>query len=134
MSPEQAVSRLSHAEPLGPGKPEGFSKEEVSQILHERNELKANLFLLREELNYYHRWVAGQGQLGCIPQLSSFHTPSLLCCLLLGPQFSLCLPCLLQLYSSLPKPRPSRPGGTIVANVTHQKSTVGGSHNLSLPP
>ncbi|XP_072496040.1 rab-interacting lysosomal protein isoform X3 [Notamacropus eugenii] len=52
---EAAVSRLSHAEPLSPGKPEGFSKEEVSQILHERNELKANVFLLREELNYYRR-------------------------------------------------------------------------------
>ncbi|XP_072496038.1 rab-interacting lysosomal protein isoform X1 [Notamacropus eugenii] len=54
-APAQAVSRLSHAEPLSPGKPEGFSKEEVSQILHERNELKANVFLLREELNYYRR-------------------------------------------------------------------------------
>ncbi|XP_068945773.1 rab-interacting lysosomal protein isoform X2 [Petaurus breviceps papuanus] len=51
----EAVSRLSNAEPLGQGKPDGFSREEVSQILQERNELKANVFLLQEELNYYHR-------------------------------------------------------------------------------
>ncbi|XP_036621992.1 rab-interacting lysosomal protein [Trichosurus vulpecula] len=51
----EAVSRLSDAEPLGQGKPDGFSREEVSQILQERNELKANVFLLQEELNYYHR-------------------------------------------------------------------------------
>ncbi|XP_043855875.1 rab-interacting lysosomal protein isoform X2 [Dromiciops gliroides] len=64
-APEQAVSRLSDAEPPAQGKPNGFSREEVSQILQERNELKANVFLLQEELNYYHRelltdqWVPG---------------------------------------------------------------------------
>ncbi|XP_074119953.1 rab-interacting lysosomal protein isoform X2 [Sminthopsis crassicaudata] len=51
----EAGSRLPHAEPRAPGKPDGFSREEVSQILQERNELKANVFLLQEELNYYHR-------------------------------------------------------------------------------
>ncbi|NXB08631.1 RILP protein, partial [Cnemophilus loriae] len=32
-----------------------FSKEEVQQILQERNELKTNLFLVQEELAYYQR-------------------------------------------------------------------------------
>ncbi|NXN96874.1 RILP protein, partial [Rhinopomastus cyanomelas] len=32
-----------------------FSKEELQQILQERNELKTNLFLLQEELAYYQR-------------------------------------------------------------------------------
>nr|XP_020765495.1 rab-interacting lysosomal protein [Odocoileus virginianus texanus] len=33
----------------------GFSREEVQQILQERNELKANVFLLKEELAYFQR-------------------------------------------------------------------------------
>ncbi|XP_055983462.1 rab-interacting lysosomal protein isoform X1 [Sorex fumeus] len=33
----------------------GFSREEVEQILKERNELKANVFLLKEELAYFQR-------------------------------------------------------------------------------
>lgn len=33
----------------------GFSREEVEQILQERNELKANVFLLKEELAYFQR-------------------------------------------------------------------------------
>uniref|UniRef100_A0AC11CF33 Rab interacting lysosomal protein n=2 Tax=Ovis aries TaxID=9940 RepID=A0AC11CF33_SHEEP len=46
--------------PLPPGLPAkagqcGFSREEVQQILQERNELKANLFLLKEELAYFQR-------------------------------------------------------------------------------
>lgn len=32
-----------------------FSKEELQQILQERNELKTNLFLVQEELAYYQR-------------------------------------------------------------------------------
>ncbi|XP_029467605.1 LOW QUALITY PROTEIN: rab-interacting lysosomal protein [Rhinatrema bivittatum] len=32
-----------------------FTKEDVKQILQERNELKTNLFLVQEELAYYHR-------------------------------------------------------------------------------
>ncbi|XP_024593012.1 rab-interacting lysosomal protein isoform X1 [Neophocaena asiaeorientalis asiaeorientalis] len=43
-----------------PGRPHkvgqcGFSREEVEQILQERNELKANVFLLKEELAYFQR-------------------------------------------------------------------------------
>ncbi|XP_023618595.1 rab-interacting lysosomal protein isoform X6 [Myotis lucifugus] len=33
----------------------GFSREELQQILQERNELKANVFLLKEELAYFQR-------------------------------------------------------------------------------
>ncbi|XP_051013919.1 rab-interacting lysosomal protein [Acomys russatus] len=33
----------------------GFSREEVDQLLQERNELKANVFLLKEELAYFQR-------------------------------------------------------------------------------
>lgn len=32
-----------------------FSREELEQILKERNELKANVFLLKEELAYFQR-------------------------------------------------------------------------------
>ncbi|XP_068126394.1 rab-interacting lysosomal protein [Hyperolius riggenbachi] len=32
-----------------------FTKEDVKQIIQERNELKTNLFLVNEELNYYQR-------------------------------------------------------------------------------
>lgn len=32
-----------------------FSKEELQEILQERNELKTNLFLVQEELAYYQR-------------------------------------------------------------------------------
>ncbi|KAB1266249.1 Rab-interacting lysosomal protein [Camelus dromedarius] len=46
--------------PLQPERPYkvgqcGFSREEVEQILQERNELKANVFLLKEELAYFQR-------------------------------------------------------------------------------
>ncbi|KAM9006435.1 rab-interacting lysosomal protein isoform X1 [Sarcophilus harrisii] len=54
-APEARAEAGSRAEPRGPGKADGFSREEVSQILQERNELKANVFLLQEELEYYHR-------------------------------------------------------------------------------
>lgn len=33
-----------------------FTKQEVRDILFERNELKANLFLVQEELTFYQRW------------------------------------------------------------------------------
>lgn len=33
----------------------GFSREELEQILQERNELKAKVFLLKEELAYFQR-------------------------------------------------------------------------------
>uniref|UniRef100_A0A4W3GGS5 RILP-like protein 1 n=1 Tax=Callorhinchus milii TaxID=7868 RepID=A0A4W3GGS5_CALMI len=34
-----------------------FTKQEMRQILHERNELKTNLFLVQEELTYYQREI-----------------------------------------------------------------------------
>lgn len=34
-----------------------FTKKEVRDIIFERNELKTNLFLVQEELNYYQRSV-----------------------------------------------------------------------------
>uniref|UniRef100_A0A8C8XHM2 Rab-interacting lysosomal protein n=1 Tax=Panthera leo TaxID=9689 RepID=A0A8C8XHM2_PANLE len=45
---------------LQPGRPSkveqcSFSREELEQILQERNELKANVFLLKEELAYFQR-------------------------------------------------------------------------------
>nr|XP_014682524.1 rab-interacting lysosomal protein isoform X1 [Equus asinus] len=46
--------------PQQPGRPSqvgqcNFSREELEQILQERNELKANVFLLKEELAYFQR-------------------------------------------------------------------------------
>lgn len=46
--------------PQQPGHPPeavqcGFTREELEQILQERNELKANVFLLKEELAYFQR-------------------------------------------------------------------------------
>lgn len=38
-----------------------FSKEELQQILQERNELKTSLFLVEEELAYYQRSVSLPG-------------------------------------------------------------------------
>ncbi|XP_054987589.1 rab-interacting lysosomal protein isoform X1 [Sorex araneus] len=46
----QKPGSSSKAEPCA-----GFSREEVEQILKERNELKANVFLLKEELAYFQR-------------------------------------------------------------------------------
>ncbi|XP_076027477.1 rab-interacting lysosomal protein [Genypterus blacodes] len=37
-----------------------FTKKEVRDILFERNELKANLFLVQEELNYYQREILSE--------------------------------------------------------------------------
>ncbi|XP_074046507.1 rab-interacting lysosomal protein [Macrotis lagotis] len=54
-APEQAGSCPPASAPPGPGQPAGCSREELSQILQERNELKANVFLLQEELDYYRR-------------------------------------------------------------------------------
>ncbi|XP_032902108.1 RILP-like protein 1 isoform X2 [Amblyraja radiata] len=39
-----------------------FTKQEMRQILHERNELKANLFLVQEELAYYQREIFTDGK------------------------------------------------------------------------
>lgn len=41
-----------------------YSKEELQQILQERNELKTNLFLVQEELAYYQRSVSGSPGVG----------------------------------------------------------------------
>ncbi|XP_072099783.1 RILP-like protein 1 isoform X2 [Mobula birostris] len=39
-----------------------FTKQEMRQILHERNELKTNLFLVQEELAYYQREIFNDGK------------------------------------------------------------------------
>ncbi|XP_036694214.1 rab-interacting lysosomal protein isoform X2 [Balaenoptera musculus] len=57
-APETHEDRVDALPP--PGRPPkvgqcGFSREEVEQILQERNELKANVFLLKEELAYFQR-------------------------------------------------------------------------------
>lgn len=55
-SPEDPVD--GSQEPGCPSKAEpcaAFSRDEVEQILKERNELKANVFLLKEELAYFQR-------------------------------------------------------------------------------
>ncbi|XP_042529695.1 rab-interacting lysosomal protein isoform X1 [Dipodomys spectabilis] len=58
--PERAAPEHPVDAPEQPGSPLqggqcGFSREEVEQILQERNELKANVFLLKEELAYFQR-------------------------------------------------------------------------------
>uniref|UniRef100_A0A8C4P7J2 Rab interacting lysosomal protein n=1 Tax=Dromaius novaehollandiae TaxID=8790 RepID=A0A8C4P7J2_DRONO len=57
---QREMSRRTRTDPphQGPGKSPAhccFSKEELQQILQERNELKTNLFLVQEELAYYQR-------------------------------------------------------------------------------
>lgn len=53
--PRQSSDKLTnvHKDP----DPPCFTKKEVRDIIFERNELKTNLFLVQEELNYYQRWV-----------------------------------------------------------------------------
>uniref|UniRef100_A0A3Q3X140 RILP-like protein 2 n=1 Tax=Mola mola TaxID=94237 RepID=A0A3Q3X140_MOLML len=56
-----------------------FTKKEVRDILFERNELKTNLFLVQEELNYYQRWLSarpsrrGESSLNAAAGLSYTH-------------------------------------------------------------
>ncbi|XP_073902671.1 rab-interacting lysosomal protein isoform X3 [Castor canadensis] len=58
--PERTTPEDPMDAPQQPGSPlqagqGSFSREEVEQILQERNELKANVFLLKEELAYFER-------------------------------------------------------------------------------
>ncbi|KAL1779697.1 rab-interacting lysosomal protein [Sigmodon hispidus] len=60
LKPEPATSDDPVDAQQQPGNPPeagqcGFSREELEQILQERNELKANVFLLKEELAYFQR-------------------------------------------------------------------------------
>lgn len=58
-SPKQAekeTQKKQTADQKDPDQP-CFTKKEVRDILFERNELKTNLFLVQEELNYYQRCV-----------------------------------------------------------------------------
>lgn len=48
------------------GKPR-FTLQELRDVLHERNELKAQVFVLQEELTYYKRYVY---------QGNNFNTPN----------------------------------------------------------
>ncbi|XP_054429286.1 rab-interacting lysosomal protein [Pteronotus mesoamericanus] len=52
--PEQEDAAQQPQQPSNIGQC-GFSREELEQILQERNELKANVFLLKEELAYFQR-------------------------------------------------------------------------------
>ncbi|NXK81714.1 RILP protein, partial [Amazona guildingii] len=55
---EEAPSPTEEPQPQDAGRSPAhccFSKEELQQILQERNELKTNLFLVQEELAYYQR-------------------------------------------------------------------------------
>ncbi|XP_026153287.1 RILP-like protein 1 [Mastacembelus armatus] len=49
----------STADQKGPDQP-CFTKKEVRDIIFERNELKTNLFLVQEELNYYQREILNE--------------------------------------------------------------------------
>ncbi|KAH0511536.1 Scavenger receptor class F member 1 [Microtus ochrogaster] len=60
LKPEVATLDDRVDAPQQPGHPPeavqcGFTREELEQILQERNELKANVFLLKEELAYFQR-------------------------------------------------------------------------------
>uniref|UniRef100_H3AST6 Rab interacting lysosomal protein n=1 Tax=Latimeria chalumnae TaxID=7897 RepID=H3AST6_LATCH len=55
-APEIDLKPSPAVDPKDPNRP-CFTKQEVRQIVHERNELKANLFLMQEELAYYQREI-----------------------------------------------------------------------------
>lgn len=50
----QESARKSKGDTKDPEQP-CFTKKELRDIIFERNELKTNLFLVQEELNYYQR-------------------------------------------------------------------------------
>ncbi|KAM6933003.1 RILP-like protein 1 [Xenentodon cancila] len=52
-------NKTSTADQKDPDKP-CFTKKEVRDIIFERNELKTNLFLVQEELNYYQREILNE--------------------------------------------------------------------------
>ncbi|XP_075445435.1 rab-interacting lysosomal protein isoform X2 [Ascaphus truei] len=49
------TTELRAEERTATSSPPCFTKEDLKQIVQERNELKTNLFLVNEELKYYHR-------------------------------------------------------------------------------
>ncbi|XP_037632441.1 RILP-like protein 1 isoform X1 [Sebastes umbrosus] len=51
--------KKSAVDPKDPDRP-CFTKKEVREIIFERNELKTNLFLVQEELNYYQREILNE--------------------------------------------------------------------------
>ncbi|XP_030599412.1 RILP-like protein 1 [Archocentrus centrarchus] len=55
----QEPKKKSEADHKDPDQP-CFTKKEVRDILFERNELKTNLFLIQEELNYYKREILNE--------------------------------------------------------------------------
>ncbi|XP_053729207.1 RILP-like protein 1 isoform X1 [Synchiropus splendidus] len=59
MSPAPPETAASPDEPNDADTP-CFTKKEVRDILFERNELKTNLFLVQEELNYYQREILSE--------------------------------------------------------------------------
>lgn len=72
-------------DPKDPGRPR-FTLQELRDVLHERNELKAKVFLLQEELAYYKRWAPAATSDKPLPVPSSFlhrGAPPLYCIYLL---------------------------------------------------
>nr|XP_060612630.1 rab-interacting lysosomal protein isoform X2 [Anolis sagrei ordinatus] len=62
--PPAAQAEESAASPGAPGRAGNtFSREELRQILEERNELKTSLFLVQEELAYYQRELLSHGRI-----------------------------------------------------------------------
>uniref|UniRef100_A0A1A7XEC4 RILP-like protein 2 n=1 Tax=Iconisemion striatum TaxID=60296 RepID=A0A1A7XEC4_9TELE len=61
-SPSQTTKELSKKTTHSQSDPDQpcFTKKEVRDILFERNELKTNLFLVQEELNYYQREILNE--------------------------------------------------------------------------
>uniref|UniRef100_A0A3Q0SNZ8 RILP-like protein 2 n=1 Tax=Amphilophus citrinellus TaxID=61819 RepID=A0A3Q0SNZ8_AMPCI len=55
----EQITKKSEADHKDPDQP-CFTKKEVRDILFERNELKTNLFLIQEELNYYKREILNE--------------------------------------------------------------------------
>lgn len=55
-SEEEPVEDKDNPEEEESGKPR-FTLQELRDVLHERNELKAQVFVLQEELTYYKRYV-----------------------------------------------------------------------------
>lgn len=56
-----------------------FTKKEVRDILFERNELKTNLFLVQEELNYYQRWVRCTSGQALVERVCGFYRFECVC-------------------------------------------------------
>lgn len=61
MSRQEALcdDEMGGLDPKDPNRPR-FTLQELRDVLHERNELKAKVFLLQEELAYYKRYTSAR--------------------------------------------------------------------------